>query len=340
MIGGLLRQLLLDQGSNTAAPSPSHYIFVLPELIWPKPPGKVRWKTRVRGINERLVLAQQAKWKPYFHLSMKITIPTYDSSPEDWKEAKTKLKPFADSPPPVDAKSWRLTVEQCTTVIYELKHNKALDVGGWTTESAKAVFLLPRLPRLWVAWLTHMAQTHPGQCQARTWHAHKLVCLKKPTGGHRPISSVWIKLISRLLLKEVGTPLKDLVKATQFGVGVPHGGLALLTKVRLHLPRNPTHVAAQLDFQNAFGTMHHKACIEQLEKHISAQEPWFLVTKNLWSRSVTIPFSQEEDFVETSDGVPQGDPLSTLVLATAVSLLMADIHSEQGSECGNGCICR
>ena len=134
----------------------------------------------------------------------------------------------------MDVKSWHPTVEQCTTVIYELKHNKAPDVGGWTTESAKVIFALPHLPPLWTTWLTQVGQAHPEKCQARTWHAHKLVCLEKPTGGHRPIliSSVWIKLISRLLLKEAGAPLKALVKDTQFGVGVPHGGLALLTKVR------------------------------------------------------------------------------------------------------------
>ena len=31
--------------------------------------------------------------------------------------------------------------------------------------------------------------------------------------------------------------------------------------------------------------MHRKACIEQLEKHISSQEPWLLATKTLWSRT-------------------------------------------------------
>ena len=195
---------------------------------------------------------------------------------EVWEETKGKLQPHHDAPPSsVDAKSWHPTVEQCTTVIYELKQNKAPDVGGWTTESAKAVFLLPHLPSLWTAWLTRIAHLHPDTCQARTWHAHKLVCLKKPQGGHRPslISSVWIKLISRLLLREAGAPLKELVQNVQFGVGVPHGGLALLTKVCSHLRKHPTHVAAQLDFQNAFGTMHRKACIEQLEKHINPQEP-------------------------------------------------------------------
>ena len=181
-------------------------------------------------------------------------------------------------------------------------------VGGWTTESAKAVFLLPHLPALWTAWLTRIAQLHPEACQARTWHAHKLVCLKNPAGGPHPIliSSVWIKMISRLLLKEAGAPLKELVKDIQFGVGVPHGGLALLTKARSHLHTHQTHVAAQLDFQNAFGIIHRKACIAQLEKHRSSQEPWLLATKNLWSRNVAIPHAFEEDVFETSDGVPQG----------------------------------
>ena len=132
----------------------------------------------------------------------------------------------------------------------------------------------------------------------------------------------WIKLISRLPLKEAGAPLKDL--DTQFGVGVPHGSLALLTKAQSHLHHNPTHVAAQLDFQNAFGTMHRKACIAQLEKHINSQEPWLPATKNLWSRNVATPHPQEEDLFETADGVPQGDPLSTLVFAMAMSLLLKD----------------
>ena len=340
MLGGLLRHMLVDQGSTETEPSLADYIFALPKLIWPKPPGKVRWKTRVRNINERMALAQQGKWKTPLELSMKLPLPTYEPTPEEellgehglskemarrlhaaacqgqvgkawkqmrspppskitakvWEEAKGKLKLHADDPPPsVDAKSWHPTVEQCTTVIYELKHNKAPDMGGWTTESAKVVFLLPHLPVLWTARLTRLAHLYPETCQARTWHAHKLVCLRKPQGGHRPIlvSSVWIKLISRLLLKEAGAPLKEPVQNVQFGVGVPHGGLALLTKVRSHLHKNPTRVAAQLDFQNAFGTMHHKACIEQLEKHINPQEPWFLATKNLWSRNVAIPHARK-----------------------------------------------
>ena len=83
MIGVLLRHMLLDQASSGNAPMPKDCIFVLPKLLWPKPPGKVRWKTRVCNINERLVLAQQEKWRTLFDLSMKFPIPTYDPNPDD-----------------------------------------------------------------------------------------------------------------------------------------------------------------------------------------------------------------------------------------------------------------
>ena len=165
MLGGLLRQMLVEQESVGMEPSPADYMFVLPKLIWPKPPGKARWKTRVKNINERMALAQQGKWKTLLELSMKLPLPTYEPTPEEelldehglsqevakklhaaacqgqvgkawkqmrspppskitkevWEEAKGKLKPHHDAPPSsVDAKSWHPTVEQCTTVIYEL----------------------------------------------------------------------------------------------------------------------------------------------------------------------------------------------------------------------------
>ena len=58
--------------------------------------------------------------------------------------------------------------------------------------------------------------------------------------------------------------------------------------------------------------------------HISPHEPWFLAIRNPWRRfpNVAIPHTQEQDLFETADGVPQGDPLSTLVFATAMSLLL------------------
>ena len=78
-----LRHVLLDQGSNTSEPSSADYLFVPPKLIWPKPPGKARWRTRVKNISERIVLAQQGKWKTLLDLSMKLPLPTYEATPEE-----------------------------------------------------------------------------------------------------------------------------------------------------------------------------------------------------------------------------------------------------------------
>ena len=69
--------------------------------------------------------------------------------------------------PTVHARSWHPTFEQFTGAVCELKHNKAPDVGGWTTESAKRLSP-PYLPPLWGAWLTRSCQGKGLACtQAR-----------------------------------------------------------------------------------------------------------------------------------------------------------------------------
>ena len=83
MLGGLLRHMLVDQGSTEIEPSLADYVFVFPNLIWPKPPGKARWKTRVKNIDERMALAQQGKWKTLLDLSMKLPLPTFEPTPEE-----------------------------------------------------------------------------------------------------------------------------------------------------------------------------------------------------------------------------------------------------------------
>ena len=242
------------------------------KLLWRKPLGKARWRAKLKSVNERLVLADKGSGRPFLELSMKTPAPNCQTTledevldehglsqqmarklhaaarqgqvgkawkqmrypppapltPEVWAEAKSKLKPHGDmAMPTVDARSRHPTNEHCTTVTYELKHNNAV---GWTTESA----ILPHhLPPLWGAWLTHIVQGSPDHARARAWHAHKSVFANLQEATVLSSSAlVWVKLLSRLLLKEAGAPLKELAENTQFGVGVPHGGLALLTKVR------------------------------------------------------------------------------------------------------------
>ena len=53
------------------------HVFVLPKLLWPKPPGKARWKTRVKNNNERIALAQQGKWKTLLETEHEAPAPPH-----------------------------------------------------------------------------------------------------------------------------------------------------------------------------------------------------------------------------------------------------------------------
>ena len=80
--------------------------------------------------------------------------------------------------------------------------------GHWRLDRRKAPKLSIRC--LISLILGSMAQSLRGD-------AHELVCFKRNTRGHGPIliSSVWLKIISKLLLKEAGALLKDATEDAQ-----------------------------------------------------------------------------------------------------------------------------
>ena len=51
---------------------------------------------------------------------------------------------------------------------------------------------------------------------------------------------------------------------------LPQGACAMLMHIKAHLARFPEHVAVQLDFKNAFCTLHHQTCLEVVEKRLIA----------------------------------------------------------------------
>ena len=130
---------------------------------------------------------------------------------------------------------------------------------------------------------------------------------------------IWTKLVSHLLLAQARPDLEPFLKGRQFGIGTPQAGLAMTLTIRARLAANPTHVVASLDFKNAFGTLQRSTCMDTLRKLCPQCPAWLDVVNVLLARPTIINNPTADKPCKTWDGLPQGDPLSTLLFSTVMS---------------------
>ena len=123
------------------------------------------------------------------------------------------------------------------------------------------------------------------------------------------------KVLSHLLLQPAKSDLEVFLRDRQFGIGTPQGGLAMTLSIRARLSTNPTHVVASLDFKNAFGTLKRSTCMETLRKLCPQCPAWLDVVNVLLARPTVINNPTADKPSKTWDGLPQGDPLSTLLFS-------------------------
>ena len=172
-------------------------------------------------------------------------------------------------------------------------------------------------------WLTRVGTSERARpARLQLLRTHRLVALEKPGGGTRPIltGTIWAKVLSHLLLREARPALQPHMERRQFGVGTLQGGLMMLHHIQAHLRANPTHVIMQLDFRNAFGTLKREACIAQLAATLGGMPTWLGVTSHVLTQPVVVANPLGGEPLHTYDGILQGDPLSTLFFAAAMTL--------------------
>ena len=140
----------------------------------------------------------------------------------------------------------------------------------------------------------------------------------------RPIcvSTIWVKLISYLLLPKARECLDPHLQGRQFGVGTSQGATAMIMHIKAHLARFQEHVAVQLDFKNAFCTLHRQTCLEVVSGLLGSQPAWFQAVSNMLTRPTHLLPPGEGEAFSTYDGIPQGDPMSTLLFATAMTTMV------------------
>ena len=206
------------------------------------------------------------------------TPPPLGITSEVWMQARHKLCPLGDDRPalPMFATpgDWHPTPGEFKKALTRLKPGKALDLGGWSSEILQNAFKTPNLRDLGHQWLVQTAvSTTLHARRAEMMHATKLVALDKGGGQLRPIcvSTIWVKFLSYLLLPQAREHLDPHLRGSQFGVGTPQGASAMLMHIKAHLARFPEHVAVQLDFKNAFCTLHRQTCLEVVSKLLGSR---------------------------------------------------------------------
>ena len=230
---------------------------------------------------------------------------------------------------------WHPTPREYTHAISKLKRNKAADAGGWTTETAQSCTDHPHLKQTLLTWLHAHATATSGPARRRgLWRTHRLVCLDKGGGAIRPIliGMIWAKLLSHLLLQPAKSDLEPFLKHRQFGIGTQQGGLAMTTAIKAHLAQHPDHVVACLDFKNAFGSINRTTCVKALRELCPHHPAWLDTVNVLLSEPVLVVSPAENHLAMTYDGLPQGDPLSTLIFSLSMTEVMHKAVRQTTSE--------
>ena len=246
--------------------------------------------------------------------------------PAQWEEAAAKLTPHAKQEGTVPLREdiaperWHPTPREYNHAISKRKRNKAADAGGWTTETAQSCMDHPHLKQVLLDWI----HTHTRHCYLRPRPADRTMAhpptslFRQGRGGHSTHPH-WHDMGQT---PEPPTSATGQVRLGSLSPGQairdwpPQGGLAMTTALKAHLKQHPTHVVACLDFKNAFGSIDRTTVLREL----CPQNPaWLDAVNVLLSEPVLVVNPARNHMAMTYDGLPQGDPLSTLVFSLSMT---------------------
>ena len=98
-----------------------------------------------------------------------------------------------------------------------------------------------------------------------------LIALEKKSGGVRPIviGYTWRRLAAKCAISYAIPELADLFSPIQLGVGVPGGCEAAVLAARRYAEHMPDdHVIVNLDFSNAFNSLHRDAMLKAVADRV------------------------------------------------------------------------
>ncbi|HND86377.1 MAG TPA: reverse transcriptase domain-containing protein, partial [Pseudobdellovibrionaceae bacterium] len=236
-----------------------------------------------------------------------------------------------------------LSTEDVGLGVHNLPRHRAGGLSGWSydllrslgsgSSSSEFIVLLKDLFNLFLAG-------RGGDPSA--WTASRLFPLPKPDGGVRPIAvgEVWIRLLSRIVLKRIGDDIvKDLLPF-QWAIAVK-GGAEILCHT-LHLLK---HIILNCDepaLENISNLMPKSSCIQSIDLHnafncisrssihkaIESCCPQILAFFR-WSygNQSSLRLSNG-NIIQSGAGVRQGDPLGSLYFCLGIRESINRLHQQ------------
>ena len=159
----------------------------------------------------------------------------------------------------------------------------------------------------------------------------RLVGLTKPDDGVRPIAigEMFYRLAAVLAVRRVTAAAATLLAPHQYGIGVPGGGERILHSMQHTLTDKQARLAAaKIDISNAFNCCDRARLLDRLY-HTPELSAIYRIADFAYSTPSTLLLERGNgDSIQSTNGVRQGDPLSTLLFC----LYMKDVYSSVAAD--------
>eukprot|EP00971_Amphidinium_carterae_P207449 4115991-Amphidinium_carterae.1 len=235
-----------------------------------------------------------------------------------WKTMPQDPCPDTGAPLPQITSARIASTERLHKAAQRLKSGTAFDALGWCTESmhqllqaASAASCVRQLVE------TYLRGEMPSTATDLLNIALIIPLNKSEAGGIRPISipTVFRKLAATVCILEYTTHICRYVGASQHGAGMSSGAAVMAERVDLLIAMDPQRLFVQVDVANAFSSASRRSTLDALRDCA----PELALSQQSWlcrpARAVVTQPDGSRVVIQTTNGIPQGDPLSSLAFA-------------------------
>ena len=203
-------------------------------------------------------------------------------------------------------------------------------LSGWRAEHLQAAFGLKvgNVSGPIARMIQHVAAGKvPEGFDRDTAYGGLLTPLLKPNGKLRPIvvGDLFVRMGGRAIAAHYATKFAAFFNPKhQLGIATSAGAEAIIHAVRIALAANPSFVALQLDFTNAYNTVDRALIESELKAHFPALLPYFYARYGTRTK-LFVPSLGTDAWVWSECGVHQGDPLGPFFFALALNVILRDV---------------